>query len=93
MSRALESEQNEAISTLDCHLEDIECGKYELVFTSAENVLVKRLFSLMKKTATPLHQSMPVCIKQIMAGKPSSAVVCCFQVSFTMKWKENFQID
>ena len=25
----------------DCHLEDIECGKYEVVFSSAENVLVK----------------------------------------------------
>ena len=23
------------------HLEDIECGKYEVVFSSAENVLVK----------------------------------------------------
>ena len=23
----------------DCHLEDIECGKYQLVFASAENVL------------------------------------------------------
>ena len=64
MSRALESEQNEAISTLDCHLEDIECGKYELVFTSAENVLVKRLFFVNEKnsrTAPPeyagLHQT------------------------------------
>ena len=46
----------------------------------------------MKKIATPLHQSMPVCIKQIMAGKPSSAVVCCFKVSFTVKWKKNCQI-
>ena len=49
MSRALESEQNEAISTLDCHLEDIECGKYELVFTSAENVLVKQFFFVNEK--------------------------------------------
>ena len=64
MSRAVESEQNEAISTLDCHLEDIECGKYELVFTSAENVLVKRLFFVNEKnshTAPPeyagLHQT------------------------------------
>ena len=30
------------VATLtDCHLEDIECGKYEAVFSSAENVLVK----------------------------------------------------
>ena len=28
-----------------CHLEDIECGKYQLVFASAENVLVKPPFS------------------------------------------------
>ena len=61
MPRALESEQNEAISTLDCHLEDIECGKYELVFTSAENVLVKRLFFVNEKnshTAPPEYASL-----------------------------------
>ena len=69
----------------DWHLEDIERGKYELVFALAENVLVKPYFSLMKNTATPIQRIMPVCIKQIMAGKPSSAVVCCFQVSFTIK--------
>ena len=49
--------------------------------------------SLMEKTAIPFHQSMPVCIKQIVAGKPSSAVVCRFQVSFMIKWKKNCQID
>ena len=27
-----------------------------------------------------------------MTGKPSSAVVCCFKVSFTVKWKKNCQI-
>ena len=42
----------------------------------------------MKKTATPFHQGMPVCIKHIMASKSSSAVVCCFQVSLTIKWKK-----
>ena len=44
----------------------------------------KALFSLMektkqnktKKTAISFHQSMQVCIKQIMACKPLSAVVC-----------------
>ena len=48
-----------------------------------------------KKTATLFHQSMLVCIKQSMAGRLSSAVVCCFRVSFTIKWKkkENCQID
>ena len=46
-----------------CHLEDIECGKYQLVFASAENILVKPFFSLMKKIPTPFHQSFPVCIK------------------------------
>ena len=48
-----------------------------------------------KKTATRFHQSMPVCIKQNVAGKPSSAVLRCFKVSFTIKWKKkkNFQVD
>ena len=60
------------------------------------------LFSLMKKkqqknkkknkkTATPFHQSMQVCIKQIMVCKPLSAVVCCFKVSFTIKWRKSCQ--
>ena len=63
-----------------------------LVFASAENVLVKPFISLIKITASPFHQSILVCIKQIMTGKPSSAVVCCFKVSFTVKWKKNCQI-
>ena len=47
------------VATLtDCHLEDIECGKYQLVE------------------------------KNIIANKPSSAVLCCFKVSFTTKWKK-----
>ena len=41
--------------SFDCRLEDIECGKYEIVSASAEKVLVKPYFSLMKKTATPFH--------------------------------------
>ena len=43
------------------------------------------LFSLMEKknkqkqTATLFHQNMPVCIKQIMAGKPASVFVYLLQ--------------
>ena len=40
------------------------------------------IFFVDVKTATPFHQSMPVCIKKIMAGKLPSAVVCCFKVSY-----------
>ena len=58
-------------------MEDKECDKFQIIFASAENVLVKPFFLLMKKTATPFHQSKPVCI---MAGKPSNDVVCCFKV-------------
>ena len=51
------------VATLtDCHLEDIECGKYQLVE------------------------------KNIIASKPSSAVLCCFKVSFTTKWKKKRKI-
>ena len=35
--------------------------------------------SLMKIVATPFHQSVPICIKQIMACKPSGAVVCALK--------------
>ena len=67
------------VATLtDCHLEDIESSKYQPVFASAENVLVKPIFFVdEKKTATPFHRNMPVCIKRNMARKPSSSVVCC----------------
>ena len=51
------------------------------------------IYKKRKKTATRFHQSMQVCIKQNMAGKPSSAVVCSFKVSFTIKWEKNCQID
>ena len=36
----------------------------------------KAIFSPMENTATPFNQSMPVCVKQIMARKTSSAVIC-----------------
>ena len=36
---------------------------------------------------------MPVCIIQIVAGKPSSAVVCCFKVSLTIKWKKKEKLS
>ena len=29
---------------MDCHVEDIEFGKYQFVFLSVENVLVKPFF-------------------------------------------------
>ena len=39
------------VTTLtDCHLDDIECGKYPLVFASAENVLVKPFLDEKTKT-------------------------------------------
>ena len=44
-----------------------------------------------KQPATLFHQSMPVCIKQIMACKPLSAFICHFKVSFTIKWKKSCQ--
>ena len=39
---------------MDCRLEDIQCGKYQLVFASAGNILVKPFFSPMKNTANKL---------------------------------------
>ena len=38
------------VATLtDCRLEDMECGRHQLVFASADNVLMYPFFSLMKK--------------------------------------------
>ena len=43
------------------------------------------LFSLMKKKNKKNNNNN----KQIMACKPLNAVVCCFKVSFTIKWKKS----
>lgn len=47
-----------AATLTECRLEDIECGKYNLKFASAEEVLAKPFLSLMKNATTPFHQSM-----------------------------------
>ena len=71
-------------------LEDIECGKYQIVFASAENVLLKPFFFVNKKKKKAhrfTRHGMPVCIKQIMARKTSSAVVCASKYRFIWKKK------
>lgn len=47
-----------AASLTDCRLEDVEAGKYQLIFASAEEVLSKPFLSLLKRTASPFHQNM-----------------------------------
>ena len=47
------------------------------------------LFSLMKKKTKKNNNNN----KQIMACKPLNAVVCCFKVSFTIKWKKSCQTN
>ena len=47
-----------AAALTDCRLEDIESGKYQLTFASAEQVLSKPFLSLLKKTASLFHQNM-----------------------------------
>ena len=70
----------------DFRLEDIKCGKYQLVFASAGNILVKPFFSPMKDTAT-------VCVKQIMARKTSSAVIYDSKYRLRSFGRKNRQID
>ena len=77
----------------DFRLEDIKCGKYQLVFASAGNISVKPFFSHMKDTATPFYQSMPVCVKQIMARKTSSAVIYDSKYRLRSFGRKNRQID
>ena len=48
-------EEASAAMLTDCCLEEIEWGKYNLVFASAEEVFTNPFLSLMKKTATPFH--------------------------------------
>ncbi|XP_020611964.1 uncharacterized protein LOC110050387 [Orbicella faveolata] len=47
-----------AAALTDCCLEDIESGKYQLIFASAEEVLSKPFLSSLKKTASLFHQNM-----------------------------------
>ena len=47
-----------AAALTDCRLEDIESGKYQLIFASAEEVLSKPFLSSLKKTASLFHQNM-----------------------------------
>ena len=68
---------------MDCHLEGIELGKYQLVFASAEKVFVKPFLLLIRKKKQNIiyHQDIiyHLSIKQIIVGKPLSAVVCLLQ--------------
>ena len=50
--------------------------------------LSEAIFSVDEKIATRFHQSVQVCIKQNMAGKPSSGVVWFFKISFTIECKK-----
>ena len=70
------------ITVTDYRVEDTESGKYQLIFASAKNKehFGEAIFSVDEKKATSFHQSMPVCIKQIMAFKPSSAVVSALSI-------------
>ena len=40
-------------------MEDVECGKYKIVFASAENILVKLFFHLLKKKKKNSHTVSP----------------------------------
>ena len=46
-------------SLSDARLEDLENGKYKLIFGSAEEILEKPFLGRLKKSNTPLHQNLP----------------------------------
>ncbi|CAH3022187.1 unnamed protein product, partial [Porites evermanni] len=51
-----------ATSLSDASLEDVENGKYQLIFGSAEEILEKLFLSWLKKSNTPLHQNLAALI-------------------------------
>ena len=63
------------VTVTDCRVEDIESGKYQLIFASA---LVKPFFLLMKKShiISPEYAG----LHQTDYGKPSSAVVSALSI-------------
>ena len=51
-----------ATSLSDASLEDLENGKYKLIFGSAEEILEKPFLGRLKKSNTPLHQNLAALI-------------------------------
>lgn len=51
-----------ATSLSDASLEDVENGKYQLIFASAEEILEKPFLDRLKKSSTPLHQNLAALI-------------------------------
>ena len=51
-----------ASSLSDASLEDVENGKYQLIFGSAEEILEKPFLDRLKKSNTPLHQNLAALI-------------------------------
>ena len=51
-----------ATALSDASLEDVENGKYQLIFGSAEEILEKPFLGWLKKSNTPLHQNLAALI-------------------------------
>ncbi|PFX25697.1 ATP-dependent helicase SGS1 [Stylophora pistillata] len=51
-----------ATSLAGASLQDVENGKYQLIFASAEEILAKPFLSSQKKSTSPLHQNLPAII-------------------------------
>lgn len=51
-----------ATSLAGASLQDVENGKYQLIFASAEEILAKPFFSSLKKSTSPLHQNLAAII-------------------------------
>ena len=70
---------------------DLSFGRHRVRKLSTRICVSKGRFgcflSLMKIVATPFHQSVPICIKQIMACKPSGAVVCASKIHLSSLWR------
>lgn len=51
-----------ATSIADANLQDVENGKYQLIFAFAEEILEKPILDLLKKSNTLLHQNLAALI-------------------------------
>ena len=51
-----------ATSLASASLHDVENGKYQLIFASAEEILAKPFLSSLKKSSSPLHQNLAAII-------------------------------
>ena len=91
-----------ATSLSDASLDDVENGKYQLMFASAEEILEKPFLGRLKKTNTPLHQNLAALIVdeshtvETWTGQRFVFLPCCYprmcSINLCCKHEDKFNV-